>query len=59
MKKILINYSLTFEIYYNNIRLLPNNSYILHMIERLLQNQIQKRMEDSKAIIVLGPRQVW
>ena len=28
------------------------------MIERLLQNQIQKRMEDSKAIIVLGPRQV-
>lgn len=28
------------------------------MIERLLQNQIQKRMKDSKAIIVLGPRQV-
>ena len=28
------------------------------MIERLLQNQIQKRMNDNKAIIVLGPRQV-
>lgn len=28
------------------------------MIERLLQNQLQKRLKDNKAIVLLGPRQV-
>ena len=28
------------------------------MIERLLQNQLLNRMDDGKAIILLGPRQV-
>jgi predicted AAA+ superfamily ATPase len=28
------------------------------MIERIIEQQIEKRLKDKKAIVILGPRQV-